>query len=913
LNQKSRQLFLSSKNGSDLLGAINQRINETNLENKTSTPTVTEGRFYYLIYKCKNRFKSYKLPKKRGGFREITAPISEYKIILRLLKDILEDVFQVGPLAHGFVKNRSIVSNAKKHVGRNFILNVDLQDFFPSINFGRVSAIFRLNPFNFGKDQADLIAHICCNNRVLPQGAPTSPIISNIICQRLDRKITRLGANRKSQATRYCDDITFSSNNQIFDSDFILELSMIINSEGFELNPLKTRVLSSKQRQEVTGIIVNKKMNITSQKKGEIRWLIKLWEKRGKASAQEWLEQNYKHKSRYGGSVPDLASVLEGNLSFMKMVTGPNRLSYVRLAKRLDDLLKLDLNPHINLGDIESKLKIIREHLGSNPKENRFEIAISLIDFYNSFHLENNAKHLVDESVKTFSQFILKEGSRYSSKRVISEAKQFLLPPLDLELFDKAKSTGKGRWRDGKAPDMHENLAVLNLFRNTSQPLGYIFHENSEKSYKTIVNESLIFIDNNLNDIGNRLNFRVKKETYEVVSLLFRKLKHLLNEGLLDNLRFSEVMKNTKYALTLNSFKKLTRFGNIGTQTRISHAIYHAFVDAGLRQNKFPILKIPEDIDSIFQDILAPVYTVHDGIKIIFIIIDQHTSSKGAIQISVREWNNKVVLRIINLNSHPEQSIEAIMRGLDSGDINSLRDVLMGVCELNIISKPQNDIPYKINILPSTMYSSHDENPYSLPGTTFELIFHRTYRVLIIDDADRGSRINSLKENYDASKYNLFQILFKSEIESTLDLKGYNLVCVHQSQNKGVTFQRIHQQLKNENTPTIIFGGGCEAQEVSSKIILLPVDVFQDKFTTICDHFSTHKPQNVSNIIEKITPARRKEINTKIELIDHIHSKEVTFPLAEATIIAKVKEITKQDNLPVFEKTEDLVFFIEHV
>jgi len=142
----------------------------------------------YLIYKKETsaKYRSFYLNKKSGGHRRIDTPIGPLKIVQRKLNDILQLIYTPKPSVHGFIFDRNIVTNSQAHIRKPVILNLDLKDFFPSINFGRVRGMFMGYPYKLPPKIATFIAQICCHNNQLPQGAPTSPIISNMICSKLD-------------------------------------------------------------------------------------------------------------------------------------------------------------------------------------------------------------------------------------------------------------------------------------------------------------------------------------------------------------------------------------------------------------------------------------------------------------------------------------------------------------------------------------------------------------------------------------------------------------------------------------------------------------------------------------------------------------------------------------------------------
>ena len=142
---------------------------------------ITMRQLNYHAYSKNNpqRYVQFQIPKKKAGeFRTITAPNSGLKCVQRCLNVILLEGFRPNPAANGFIPGRSIVDNAKVHLGQNFVYNIDLKDFFPTIKAGRVFACLQLKPFGYNKETASIITDLCCHEGVLPQGAPTSPILT---------------------------------------------------------------------------------------------------------------------------------------------------------------------------------------------------------------------------------------------------------------------------------------------------------------------------------------------------------------------------------------------------------------------------------------------------------------------------------------------------------------------------------------------------------------------------------------------------------------------------------------------------------------------------------------------------------------------------------------------------------------
>jgi hypothetical protein len=239
------------------------------------------------------------------------------------------------------------VTNAKQHVNAGVILNIDLLDFFPSIHFGRVRGVFAKRPFNFSNEVSTVLAQICCVNGKLPQGAPTSPLLSNLICRGLDRDLQRFTRKNTCAYTRYADDITISTNRNHFEPAIVevmptlqnrtpilgADLQQIITKHDLRINNAKTRVRTFRERQEVTGLVVNKKINVPRRFVRNIRAIFHNCEEQGLLVANARFQTRLDKKSRRGGP-PTLLEHLRGKLDYLRMVRGRFDGLYVNLAKR---------------------------------------------------------------------------------------------------------------------------------------------------------------------------------------------------------------------------------------------------------------------------------------------------------------------------------------------------------------------------------------------------------------------------------------------------------------------------------------------------------------------------------------------------------------------------------------------------
>lgn len=300
----------------------------------------------------KPKYQHFSLQKKSGGLRAIEAPFNTLKQLQRnLLNHIRLIAHPAKSCVHGFEAGRSIVSNAQAHCDTKttFVLNIDLENFFPTISFYRVRGVFCARPFNYSFQVATVIAHLCCFDGRLAQGAPTSPFISNIICRNLDKTFQSLAKRNRVTYTRYCDDLTFSFKNPsaeklppefcTFDGDNLFlgeEIINIIKENGFSINNNKTRINSKYCRQEITGLTVNEFPNVRRRFIDQIRGALHGWEKYGYDAAHKaWLARTYRRELR-SKSPPSLMMNLYGRLLYLKMVRGVDDEIYCRLAHRFN-------------------------------------------------------------------------------------------------------------------------------------------------------------------------------------------------------------------------------------------------------------------------------------------------------------------------------------------------------------------------------------------------------------------------------------------------------------------------------------------------------------------------------------------------------------------------------------------------
>lgn len=319
--------------------------------------------YHLYINHPSQQYTFFTIPKKSGGSREICAPNTTIKIIQKKLNKILQEVckniYKDNFLVHGFRYGKNIRSNAEVHKNRTYVFNIDLLNFFPSINFGRVYGRFKSKPFKLPSEVTKVLARICCykdsDRDFLPQGAPTSPIVSNIICDKMDNELYRFARNFQCRYTRYADDITFSTNRPNFTAELAnitriepgwrfkadvgKELNDIIESNGFSINTKKVRIQHQNCRQKVTGLIVNEFPNVSRKYTNQIRAMLHDWKIHGLIAAENRFVNDYDQKKRWPYEPESLfKNVVKGKINFLKMVRGDQNPTYQKLSEKLATL-----------------------------------------------------------------------------------------------------------------------------------------------------------------------------------------------------------------------------------------------------------------------------------------------------------------------------------------------------------------------------------------------------------------------------------------------------------------------------------------------------------------------------------------------------------------------------------------------
>jgi RNA-directed DNA polymerase len=309
-----------------------------------SAMEISVGQLRFLAFDRKtshiSHYIRFKIPKKTGGERLISAPMPRLKATQHwILVNILEKL-ELHECAHGFRSNHSIVTNAQPHVGSEVIINFDLKNFFPSISYKRVKGLFQ--SFGYSEAAATIFGLLCTepeieeveldgktyfvavSERHLPQGYPASPAITNLLCRRLDKRLDRMAGELGFVYTRYADDLTFSASGDSLQNicNILRRTESIVSHEGFTINEQKTRILRKNRQQEVTGIVVNEHLSISKKELKRFRATLFQIEKDGPEG------------KRWGNSEDAIASI-QGFANFVAMVNPEKGAEFLEQVNRI--------------------------------------------------------------------------------------------------------------------------------------------------------------------------------------------------------------------------------------------------------------------------------------------------------------------------------------------------------------------------------------------------------------------------------------------------------------------------------------------------------------------------------------------------------------------------------------------------
>ena len=742
----------------------------------------------------RKRYAEFKIKKKSGAERCIHAPVKGLKSLQKTLSFVLQCVYEPHNAAMGFVRDRSIVDNAKLHVGSKYVYNIDLKDFFPSVDQARVWKCFQLKPFNLNKassvepqymkwedfkkehlktdepvtflkgkgrmftntpygtlyvannfdkekdkyillgssslktkagkslegtlwlvnkipdtsrlDIANIIASLCCTEmeverknetgewekvkrNVLPQGAPTSPVITNIVCQKLDYLLSGVAKRFGLKYSRYADDITFSSMHNVYqpESVFLKELHRIIAEQNFYIKESKTRLQKDGYRKEVTGLLVNEKANVQQRYIKQLRMWLYYWERYGYERASGFFLQQYiADKGHVKNGKPDMANVISGKLDYLKMVKGADNELYLKLKSRFDaftvinkdEVIKtpsISLENILSIGDFENTYTTKEE--AHQQDTNRLRININPIDSAKG-QIKLKRKIIIDKGENLPLEEFLENNEKEEKEIDLSKHK-----PIDVTRF-------------------------LLSFR-ASEGLKFLTHDYDKTDSVFDYNSILTIAKKEFNDLSSQ---------FVIPPSLWARINQFAFGDPNKVWRFNKV----SYKLNWQSPELLSWM----EANPITHPINNEVFEKGFITpfKKSIEIKAP-DLEYIFKNKLAEnlaskylsfdielidldkanFYTNVDamqvGISYLIKAISQRFNNSNRIRVEFSrkadEEGSKRIIKIIHVGSECNKLLDK--KELFQGDLLEAEKALFGICDWSIISKSPDDSVNKLNIL----------------------------------------------------------------------------------------------------------------------------------------------------------------------------------------------------------------------
>lgn len=430
---------------------------------------VEEKTLRYFLYgkSDEEKYHTFTIPKKNGQPRRISAPIGQLKTIQRKLAYILNLVYKVKPCAYGFLKGKNIKSNAKNHSKKKVLLNIDLEDFFSQVHFGRIRGMLTSKPYGIGVEAATCIAQLACYKGSLAQGAPSSPILTNMICSPMDTHLIKLAKKYKLQYTRYADDITFSNYNEQFPQGIIKgelnnliigdELDNILTKDGFKVNMNKVFLNDNFTRQEVTGLIVNKFPNVKREYIKNLRAILNSCLKDGTYNAAKVYISKGLCKNKYILENQDnedivikwFKMVLKGKIDFIKEVRGSNNSIFLKYAQILNKVFNEEIYD-LNILHRLTRNVVILNHESEECIIQGSGFFVKDVGLFTSYHVTESGKFF---SVKT--QYLDTIGKVANEFNEISKDED-----IDYALYDIKQSTIEG-FELGNSEDIEVGNKVI--------------------------------------------------------------------------------------------------------------------------------------------------------------------------------------------------------------------------------------------------------------------------------------------------------------------------------------------------------------------------------------------------------------------------------------------------------------------
>jgi RNA-directed DNA polymerase len=309
----------------------------------------------YILNKKDSFYKNFKIKKKNGSYRSINQPINQLLSIQKEFSLFFLFKRKNHEHSHGFELQKNIITNAQKHVNKKIVLNIDLENFFLNISDTKVIDLL-IKEFNVKKEEALKISELLTYNNSLPQGSPSSPVISNLICENLDLYLYEYCKQFNIVYTRYADDMSFSFSFNKLPKIQLDNIISIIEEYGFKINKRKQRYFYRNSRQIVTGLVVNEKVNVKREFYKNLRAILYNWKKYGLNNCQTIFHDKY-------GIDKDFLLTIRGWINFFGQVKGSNNKQYLffleqykELTAEIDTIKKFNFHTGLSISELKYEL-----------------------------------------------------------------------------------------------------------------------------------------------------------------------------------------------------------------------------------------------------------------------------------------------------------------------------------------------------------------------------------------------------------------------------------------------------------------------------------------------------------------------------------------------------------------------------
>lgn len=527
-HKKNYTIKISSE---ELFRQINEYLSGTSF-------TVSE--YNYFLDNKRKYYNSFKMIKKNGDFREISAPNQKLKQIQRYI--LYRHLYNMRPhpSVTGFVRKKSIIHNAVRHINRSHIYNLDLKDFFPTVKKTWIYDF--LVKKKYGTACAEILAEVCTLNDSLPQGAPTSPALSNIVGYYMDWRLYGLAKSCKLRYSRYADDMTFSG--KYIKKSIRDTIKSIILDCGFIVAENKERLVKKKNnfRQTVTGLVVNKKLSIGTTKYRKLKALLYKCKVTSVRKVQE--ESRDKHGTGYflQRDVSDVAkhdffTILMGHIWILRLIG-----QYEKLYYALKMMIETDWAEYYRYRyrDVLNKTNMA-ERISQKRKENIDYKILNTIDkcLLNLKIKQEKIQEKIESYHKKIDDIAADQESR-NKKRYQSKIKEYAnkldeitskrdeIVKFQREILSRHPELIDSELRDVNVDELSENK--INEFLMKQYPEGFIerlnigskrkilnaFKAERSKSYSTGMNELIPTLENELkHKIYEKFKEKIKSDDFK--------------------------------------------------------------------------------------------------------------------------------------------------------------------------------------------------------------------------------------------------------------------------------------------------------------------------------------------------------------------------------------------------------------